>query len=78
MKDRILEVNENGIFKGSITFEGFLTLIEFFINDLQFEVPWIVLRRFNYDNELNLKVLNIYIYIYIYSIYIYNIYVNFF
>jgi hypothetical protein len=42
--------------QNKFTFEGFLAIIFVYISHHQISVPWQLLRKFGYDNELTLQV----------------------
>lgn len=44
-----------GLRQNKITFEGFMSSIRIFIENSKFFLPWAILRRFDYDDELNLN-----------------------
>eukprot|EP01038_Epipyxis_sp_PR26KG_P011990 gene11990-16052_t len=56
MKKQISQLVMNGLSENKLTFEGFLGIIKLLINKHQFQIPWTMLRRFDYDNELNLSI----------------------
>lgn len=55
IKTLLLKADKNSIFNNKITFEGFLTLIYFFIEKDNPESCWQILRKFDYDDNLDLK-----------------------
>jgi Ras family protein T1 len=45
-----------GLHDNSVTFEGFLGIINSSLEQHQYQVPWLILRKFNYDDNLNIVV----------------------
>lgn len=45
-----------GVVKNGVTFEGFVGLIKMHVFDHQYQIPWLILRTFNYDDSLNIQV----------------------
>ena len=46
----------NGVQDNCVTFEGFVGLIRMNLEVHQYQIPWLILRRFNYDDNLNIVV----------------------
>lgn len=50
------ESNESVLQDGKFTIQGFLTIFDVFISQNRLDVVWQALRKFNYDDDLNLHV----------------------
>ena len=50
------ENNESVLQDGKFTIQGFLTIFDVFISQNRLDVVWQALRKFNYDDDLNLHV----------------------
>ena len=55
MKRQISQI-EGGLRDNFVTFDGFLGLIKLIIEDTSFRIPWQILRRFDYDDDLDYMV----------------------
>jgi hypothetical protein len=56
MKKRIENRIVDGIYNSCFTFVGFLELLKMAIERSEFALPWIFLRYYHYDDDLNLQV----------------------
>lgn len=45
-----------GVLNNCVTFEGFVGLIKMNLIAHQYQIPWLILRSFNYDDNLNIVV----------------------
>lgn len=72
IKLRIANGIPNGISKNCVTFEGLLGLIKMNLLAHQYQVPWILLRKCGYDDNLNIIVSNILEISYYYSASLYT------
>jgi hypothetical protein len=59
IKRQISKMVAGGIYEDKVTFEGYLGLIQMIIENHQFQIPWTILRRFNYNEDLMLQVSHI-------------------
>lgn len=57
IKNQISRTASSHIVNNMITFEGFLNLIENSIKTYKFQIPWTILRRFDFDDDLTLSVI---------------------
>lgn len=53
-------INAEGIKNNMITFDGFLAMLAIFIENNQFQVPWTMLWKCGYTDDLSLQVRNNY------------------
>lgn len=56
IKNQIAKNTNVGLYESKVTFEGFLELIRAEIHLHKFQIPWTILRRFDYDDDLNIMV----------------------
>ena len=49
-----------------ITFDGFLAMLAIFIENSQFQIPWTILTKCGYNEDLSLQVSRL-LYIFVYS-----------
>ncbi len=59
IKRQISKMVPGGIYQDKVTFEGYLGLIQMIIENHQLQIPWTILRRFHYNEELQLQVINL-------------------
>lgn len=55
-KQRVHLADPGSVRNNCLTFEGFLALIKMTLYDHKFQVPWLILRRFKYDDNFNIVV----------------------
>eukprot|EP01034_Spumella_vulgaris_P021337 gene21337-27367_t len=56
MKRQISQGVEGGLRDEMVTFEGFLGLIKLILEDTSLRIPWQILRRFDYDDDLDFMI----------------------
>lgn len=56
LKRQISTSVPGGVVNNFLTFEGFIGLIKLNIDVHQYQIPWLILRRYNYDDNLNIVV----------------------
>lgn len=55
-KKQIAKHTSSGIKQGKVAFEGLISMIRRFITSSQYMIPWAILRRYDYDDDLILEV----------------------
>jgi Ras family protein T1 len=55
-KQRVYLTDPASVRDNCLTFEGFLTLIKMTLYDHKHQIPWLILRRFQYDDNFNIVV----------------------
>jgi Ras family protein T1 len=56
LKFKISSIVNHGIIKNQISFDGFLGLLKMNIYAYEYQVPWIILRKCGYNDDLTLEV----------------------
>ena len=56
IKKQIATAVVGGLKNEKITFEGFLGLIKMMLDKHKYEIPWTILRQFDYDDDLNISI----------------------
>jgi Ras family protein T1 len=56
MKRQIAQGVEGGLRNEMVTFEGFLGLVKMIVEETSLRIPWQILRRFDYDDDLDFMV----------------------
>jgi len=56
LKSQIATRVAGGVVNNCVTFEGFLGLMKMNVESNNYQIPWLVLRSFNYDDNLNIVV----------------------
>ena len=56
LKFKISSIVNHGIIKNQISFDGFLGLLKMNIYAYEYQVPWIILRKCGYNDDLSLEV----------------------